>query len=338
MRIGVMGAGAVGCFVGGQLAARGHDVVFVGRTRTQGEVAGGMVLTDLAGETVRVPKEKIVFYTEPSALADADVVLCCVKSAHSDEAGEALAGVLAKDAIVVSLQNGVRNADALRAKLATQTVLGGIVGFNVVPREGGAFRRATTGPLVVEASDDPRVATLAGALAAAGFEVLLERDIRGHQWTKLVMNLNNAVSALTGAPTRDLVFVDAYRRILAALMAEALDVMKRARVRPARIGAIPVQLFPAMLRLPSPVLKVVARAQLRIDPEARSSMHEDMVRRRATEVDFLNGEVVRLAASYGGDAPLSRRIVELVHGAEREARGCPNIAPDALWRALTEAR
>ena len=176
---------------------------------------------------------------------------------------------------------------------------------------------------------------LALQLEACGFEVELSSNIRAMQWAKLIMNLNNAVGALTDVPTRELLFTQEYRRILAAIMAEALAVMKQAGVHPAKLGAIPVGLFPLMLRLPTPVLRVVARAQLKIDPQARSSMWEDVSRGRLTEVDFLNGEIVRLAASCGAEAPLNRRVVELVHEVEARGRGSPRLGAEGLWGALT---
>ncbi len=337
LKIGVIGAGAIGCYVGGALAAAGVDVVFVGRDRLKSEVdASGLTLTDLDGKTVRVAKDRIAFETKASALADRDIVLCCVKSAHSAEIGAELARTVARGTVVVSMQNGVRNADVLREHLRDHVVLGGIVGFNVVPRGGGTFRRATTGPLVIEASDDARVATLAGMLATSGFEIELAHDIRAHQWSKLIMNLNNAIGALTDAPTKDLIFVAELRRILAAIIKEALAVMKKAGVKPAKLGRVPVHFFPFMLGLPTGVLRVVARAQVKIDPEARSSMWEDLSKRRLTEVDYLNGEIVRLAESCGAAAPLNRRIVDIVHEVEKEGRGSPKLSADALWRRLTD--
>lgn len=337
MNVGVMGAGAIGCFVGGALAEQGVPVTLVGRARTAAELgAHGLTLVRMDGKRSRVAVPAVA--TEPSALASCDVVLCCVKSGETATVGATLAGVLARDAIVVSLQNGVRNADVLRAALPGHVVLGGIVGFNVVAAGDGVFRQTTTGLLVVEAAPDPRVRELEGALARAGLEVEVTPELPGMQWAKLMMNLNNAVSALSGAPTPVLLFTAGYRRILAALIDEALAVMRVAGVKPARLGAIPVSLFPMMLRLPTPVLRVALRAQLRVDPEARSSMWQDLDRRRLTEVDFLNGEIVRLAEKHGLKAPLNARIVELVHEVEARREGSPNLTPEALLHAIGAAR
>jgi 2-dehydropantoate 2-reductase len=336
VKVGVMGAGAIGFYVGGRLAGSLVDVVFVGRARSKAEIEPwGLELWDLRGRRVRVPREEIAFATGPDALADRDVVLCCVKSGQTAEVARQLARVLPPRALVVSMQNGMRNAEVLRAGMPEQTVLAGIVGFNVVGRGNGAFRCATSGPLVVESTEDARLIRLAESLSACGFEVELAKDIRALQWTKLLMNLNNAISALTDRPTKELIFVKGYRRILAAIIAEALGVLERAGIRPARLGApVPASLFPLMLRLPTPLLRLVARAQIKVDPEARSSMWDDLSKGRVTEVEHLNGEIVRLAEAKGGDAPLNRRVVELVHQAEREGRGSPGLSAEALWTAL----
>lgn len=334
LKIGVMGAGAIGCFLGGKLLAHGVDVVFVGRERLKADIEkSGLAWTELNGETVVVPGEKVVFRTAPASMADRDVVLCCVKSAATAETAAELARVLSPSAIVVSMQNGLRNAEVLRAGLGERAVLGGIVSFNVVA-SGATFRQATSGPLVIEASAAPRVEALATALRGAGFEVQLATDIRGMQWAKLVMNVNNAVGALTDVPTARLLFEKDYRRIVAALMAESLEVMRRAGVKPARLGPIPARFFPMLLRLPTPVLRLAARAQLKVDPEARSSMWDDVSRGRLTEVDYLNGEIVRLAASCGAEAPLNRRVVTLIHDVEKAGKGSPKLDAAALWAAL----
>lgn len=337
LRIGILGAGAVGCHVGGALAAGGCDVVFVGRERLKNELASnGLVATGQGGKPRHVvAAERLVLATAAGALADRDVVLCCVKSAQTAGAARESAPVLAPRAIVVSLQNGVRNADVLREALPAQIVLGGIVGFNVVAKGGGAFQQATSGPLVIEASSDPRAGSLVRALSAAGYDVTPVANIRPLQWSKLIMNLNNAVGALSDRPTKELVFSDGYRQILAALMEEALQVLRAAKVPTARLGVLPARLFPTMLRLPSPLLRLVAGAQVKIDPDARSSMWQDLTRGRLTEVDHLNGEVVRLAASCGARAPLNARIVEIVHEAEARAAGSPKLSAEALWSELT---
>jgi len=95
-------------------------------------------------------------------------------------------------------------------------------------------------------------------------------------------------------------------------------------------------LMPHVLRLPTPLVRLVTRAQMQVDPQARSSMWEDLNRRRTTEVDFLNGEIVKLAERVGVTAPLNQRITELVHAAEHQNQGSPKLAADVLWTRLHE--
>lgn len=330
-----MGAGAIGCWLGGRLAASGAEVVLVGRARLRDEVAAhGLTLTEIDGTTTRVAPAAVTCATDPSAVADCAVVLVAVKSGQTREAAVSLASVVGDHALVVSMQNGVRNADVIRDALPGRVVLGGIVGFNVRSLGEGAFRRATSGPLVIEAHDDPRLVELAALLRAGGFDLELAPDIRAVQWSKLVMNLNNAISALSDRPTRELIFSPGYRRVLRALMRESIDVLRAADVKPGRLGVLPVTIFPAVLSLPTPLLRLVARAQLKIDPEARSSMWEDISRGRPTEVDELNGEIVRLAASCGATAPLNARIVALVREAEARGEGSPKMTPRELSSAI----
>jgi 2-dehydropantoate 2-reductase len=333
VRIGIHGAGAIGCYVGGALAAAlDEPPVLVGRAALVDELgAHGLTLIDLDGAPRPVPAGRYRLATDVAALAGCDRVLVCVKSAQTEEAGRALAGVLGPDATVASLQNAVPNAEVLRRVLGARQVLPTVVGFNVVARGGGVFHRATSGPLMIEAGDDG----LVGALAAAGLDVEVRADLAPDQWTKLLVNLNNAVSALSGAPTRSILLSPGYRRVVAAVVDEAVRVLRAAGIRPAKLRGVPVHLMPRVMRLPTPLVRLVTRAQMKVDPEARSSMWQDLSRRRPTEVDHLNGEIVRLAEAHGLDAPLNRRICELVHAAERAGAGSPDLDADALWARLT---
>jgi 2-dehydropantoate 2-reductase len=327
-----MGTGAIGGYVGGRLAASGADVVFIGRDRLKREIDDyGLTVVDLEGRASRITPDRVRFSTEVAALRDVDFVLCCVKSGATPATAAELASVLRKDAVVVSFQNGVRNPEELRARL-DQKVLAGIVNFNVLSKERATFRCTTSGPLIVEGA----ASELTTALRAAGFEVKNEERIREIQWSKLVINLNNSVSALSDRPTKEIILTWGYRRVLSALMAEALAVLRVAGIRPARLGLFPLPLIVRILRAPTSVVRVVARAQLKIDPEARSSMWEDLTMGRTTEVDWINGEVVRLAETCGDKAlaPLNRRVVEVMHDAEKAGKGSPKLSAEALAATL----
>jgi 2-dehydropantoate 2-reductase len=332
MRVGVVGAGSIGCYVGGRLVAAGAaDVVFVGRERLQREIAAhGLTVKDFDGEPTRVAPEQIAFATDVGALADCDAILCCVKSAQTEDVARQLAGVARSDAVIASLQNGVRNPDVLRSQLGDRRVLGGIVDFNVVSRGDGLFHRTTSGPISLEYVDEPVPRALAAAIGATGIPIKLHPDLVPHQWTKLLVNLNNSVSALSDAPTREILLSPTLRRVVAAIVGEAHGVLRAAKIKPARLRGVPVGWMPAVLRLPTPLVRLVTRAQMKVAADSRSSMWEDLQRGRPTEVDYLNGEIVRLAERTGVAAPINRKIVELVHDAERAGPGSPKYSGERL--------
>ncbi|MFO0572311.1 MAG: ketopantoate reductase C-terminal domain-containing protein, partial [Polyangiaceae bacterium] len=235
------------------------------------------------------------------------------------------------------LQNGVGNSDVLRTHLPGHPVLAGIVSFNVVGGRPGVFRQGTSGPLIIERSSSPIALQLCDALRRSGIGVVTPREIARHQWAKLLMNLGNAVSALSGAPTREMILTPGYRKILASIIGEALRVLSAAGIRPAKLRGVPPALLVTLLGLPTPLVRVFARAQLRVNADARSSMWEDLERKRATEVDYLNGEIVRVAARAGVEARVNGAIVALVHEVEARGQGSPNLSPEALSAALTAA-
>lgn len=327
-----MGAGSIGCYVGGRiLAAEAADVVLIGRQWLKDELGENGLTTIRLDHSEHVPAERVRVETSPTALADCDAVLVAVKSAQTEDVARELDGILRDDCVVVSLQNGVRNAPTLREHLGSRRVIAAVVGFNVVSKGEGVFHNGMTGPLQLEkqgASD------IADVFRAAKLETELHDELAPHQWTKLLVNLNNSVSALSGAPTVELLKRPGYRRIVAAIIEEALGVLKAAGIEPAALRGVPVGVMPTVLRMPTFIVRLVTSAQMKVDPEARSSMWEDLQRGRKTEVDCLNGEIVQLGEQVGRPAKLNARIVKLVHEAESD-RGSPNLAPDQLWSALS---
>ncbi|MET9315610.1 2-dehydropantoate 2-reductase [Kribbella sp. NPDC003505] len=315
--IAVYGAGGIGCYVGGRLAAAGTPVTFVGRPRTAAELAAnGLRLTDYLGADLRV--EDVRFETTPSGAAGADLVLVTVKSAATEAAAAELAGVLKPGAVVVSFQNGIRNGELLRSRLTEQVVIAGMVPFNVLNRGAGVFHQGTEGALDVQR--DAALTPYLSAFERAGLPLTQHDDILPVQWAKLLLNLNNPINALSNLPLRDELSQRSYRRCLAAAQAETLGILDAAGIRPAQLLAIPMHRFPTVLRLPDFLFRRLASKVLAVDPLARTSMWEDLEAGRPTEIDYLNGEVVRLARSLGRTAPVNERLVELIHAAETDRR------------------
>lgn len=313
--IAVFGAGAIGCWVGGRLAAGGAEVTLIGRARVMDELADGLTTTELDGpaRTVRVTAT-----TDPAAAAAASIVLVTVKSAQTAEAGAALAKVLPANALVVSLQNGVRNPAVLREALPGRRVLAAMVPWNVVRAERGRYHRGTTGVLAVEDASEAR--PFADALRAAGISHELRADITAVAWTKLVMNLNNAINALAGVPLAEELAGRDYRRVLAAAMREAMTACASAGQPLAKLAPVPTRWVPRILESPDWLFRTIARRMLAVDPHARSSMWDDLEAKRPTEIDYLQGEVLALADRARTPAPVNALLVKLVREAEAGGR------------------
>lgn len=327
-RIVIAGAGSIGCFVGGQLAAAGRDVVLLARARIAEEIAAhGLTLTDYAAAPVNLAPRALRVETDTAhALAGADIVLVTVKSGATAEMGALIGAHAPRHALVVSLQNGVGNAGSLRSAVAERRVLGGMVPFNVVQRGEGRFHRGTSGEIAIEAG----APGLAERLRTPGLPVREVADIRGVLWGKLLVNLNNALNALSGLPLKEQLENRAWRLLVAEQMTEALAALAAAGIAPHAATPAPPWLLPHVLSLPDPLFRVIARRMLTIDPLARSSMWEDLERRRPTEIDALQGEVVALAARLGRSAQLNDRVRALVKAAEAAGAGAPGLSPEAV--------
>lgn len=317
----VMGAGAIGLYVGGRLAAAGQDVSLVGRPRILDALArDGLRVSDLDGFDAHLPPGRLRLAETPDALdfAPDTTALLCVKGGGTAQAAQALAAACPAGLPVVSLQNGVENVARIAAHAPALHAVGAMVPYNVVLR-GTHVHRATTGRIQMQR--DPATATLADAFSAAGLDALAVDDIQPVQWGKLLLNLNNPVNALSDLPLRDELQVRDFRIVFAALQSEALRAMARAGIRPAKVAPLPPSWLPHVLRLPDALFARLARRMLRIDPAARSSMWDDLEAGRPTEIDDLCGAVVRLAAKHGVPAPCNERMCALLAGPRRRLTG-----------------
>ncbi|MEV6104376.1 2-dehydropantoate 2-reductase [Streptomyces sp. NPDC051940] len=330
-RFAVLGAGSIGCHLGGHLTAAGYDVTLIGRPAAMDVLRErGLTLSTSVKPPRRLAPEDLTLATSPEAAAGADYVLVTVKTAATEAAAKDLAPHLKPDAVVVSFQNGLHNPATLRAALPGHTVLAGMVPYNVVQSEPGTVHQGMPGRLMTEPDEE-----LTRACREAGLAIEPRPDMTEVQHAKLLMNLNNAVNALSGLPLRDELARRAYRRCLALCQREALAAYRAAGVRPAWLGPTKPGVTPYVLGLPDALFRRVAAASLRIDAHARSSMWEDLQRGRATEIDSLQGEIVALAAAHGLRAPANARLAGLVHEAEAAPRTW--TGPE-LYAELAKAR
>ena len=295
LRVAVMGAGAVGCYFGGMLARAGHAVTLITRPQhvTAIRADGLRMETRQFDENVRLQAD-----TEAGAARDADLVLFCVKSLDTEAAGRQLRPVLRPGTLLLSLQNGVDNADRLRAVLPEQEVAAAVVYVATEMAGPGHLKHHGRGELVIEPA--PGSAAVAQALIAAGVPTEISANVRGALWLKLILNsAYNAISAIAQKPYGDTVAGEGIRDVMRDVIDECLAVARAEGVQ------LPVDPHAA------------ARKLVESMPTQYSSTAQDLARGKPTEIDFLNGHVVRRGEALGVPTPANRVLWSLVKLLER---------------------
>ena len=329
----IAGAGSVGSHAGARLAAAGRNVTLLLREPLAATIAQyGLRVSDLDGRDETLPPGSLQLTSDPErAFRSADIVLVTVKSRDTAAMAQSIAKHAPKGAIVVSLQNGVENADSLHRGLGPDyTVVDAMVPFNVVQRrrDGDAphVHRATSGTIQIESG----VPGLRDVLDVVGLPVAECGDIDAVLWGKLLVNLNNALNALSDLPLLEQLSDRRWRLLISRQMREGLAVLRAAGRRPAPVEGLPPRLIALALRLPDALFRLAARGMVAMDSNARSSMWEDLRAQRPTEIDYIQGEIVRLAEKHGVAAPLNRRVMQLIKDAEIAGRGSPGLTPEEV--------
>lgn len=319
MKICIYGAGSIGCYLGGRLVAADYDIDFIVRPRIQQELQTyGLIVSDYTGFKETISVNQLQMSIDPNVAAHADIVFICVKSTSTEQVALELKDILKKKTIIISFQNGLSNVGILKRILTDHIILEGMVPFNVAALGNGRFHQGTDGALYVKKHE--QLAELVLAFQKAKLEFQLEQDMQAVQWAKLLLNLNNSINALSQLPLKQELSIREYRQCLALAQLETLNLLKIAKIKPAKLTPIPAQFIPKILKLPNPIFKIISKKMLAIDPLARSSMADDLMVGRKTEIDWINGEVVNLARQLNLTAPINQKLIELVKQAESEPK------------------
>jgi len=333
MNIAIFGAGSIGCYLGGQLVHDGADVSFIGRQRFKSEIKNnGLTLTHFERDEINLLPDQITFSLDPKDISAADIILLTTKSQDTSKAAQAIKTHAHKNAIIISFQNGVRNPELLREVLV-QKVLGAVVPFNVTGKGPGRFHCGTEGDLTVQAINDPRLQSLQSLFAKAGEGLVISDKILEVQWGKLLVNLNNAFNMLTGGTLREGLLQRDYRRALALVVEEGLGVVQGAGIEPAAFGKADAAKMIKVLRLPNVIYKIIMNKIVKIDAAARSSMLDDLKMGRVSEVNYLQGEIVRLAEKTGQAAPYNKIILQVVNEAFTQGQS-PKLSGQEIYSRL----
>lgn len=289
----VMGAGAVGCYYGGMLARAGHDVVLIARPQHVQAVQRSGLLLDTQTFKEHVP---VRASTDTAAVRGVQCVLFCVKSTDTESAAAAIAPHLDADAVVLSLQNGVDNAERAQAVL-TQTVVPAVVYVATEMAGPGHVKHHGRGELVIGPS--PRSEALVAEFARAGVPVQISDNVAGALWTKLIVNCAyNALSAITQLPYGRLVQGPGIEAVMRDVVDECLAVAQACGV------TVPGDAWGSV--------QAIARSMA----TQYSSTAQDLARGKRSEIDYLNGHVVRQGERLGIATPANRVLLALVRTLE----------------------
>ncbi len=314
MRIGVIGAGAVGGAIAALLARAGDEVEVTARG---GHLAAiredGIRLAGAWGDYTAKVEANPVLSRAP------ELVIVATKAQDSAAAIEENAGMLAGIPLLI-VQNGLDGIANARLAAPRSDIVGGLAVFASSYLSPGTITVTTTGKLFIgiDTDDDLPARYVVRALNRA-LPTELVPNFSGAQWTKLVINQVNALPAVTGLSAQEVITNPALRRIMTASMRENVRIGFAGRVRfePLQgLGPRGLRLFSLLPLWAGQVVPLALRARLGVRPNPGSTL-QSIRRGQATEIDYLNGAVVRAADKLGRSAPVNATLVEIVHEVEK---------------------
>lgn len=304
MQIAVLGAGALGCAIGGTLAEAGHEVVLINRNRAHVEALNASGLQMRCESGVRTVRVRAV--TQPAELSAVDLVIVLVKSFHTREAMRSACSLVGPDTVVMSLQNGLGHEDILAEIVGREHVVAGKTYVGGVLLGPGSIIAGVEGKETIVGELDGtvslRMLAIAEAFNAAGLATTVSDNILGTIWDKLLVNVSTgAVSGITRLPYGPLYQLPEIEATALAAVQEAMDVAR----------ASGVQLETTEAR------SAWVKASTGLPADFKTSMLQSLEKGSVTEIDFINGAVVRWGQRCGVPTPVNRTLVACIKGIER---------------------
>ena len=294
-KVAVVGAGAVGGYFGGMLARSGVPVMMIGRPAFVAAVRRAGLFIDSYQFQERVHPQAS---TELSDVADADAVLFCVKTTSTTSVSKELASILKPGALLVSLQNGVNNAEEIRAAAGIEA-LPAVVYVAASMPEPGTIKHLGRGDLVIGPQNE-KTEKIAALCTSAKVPCRISENIEGELWTKLVWNCAlNAISALGRVTYGEIIASEDAKKLVELAVYETLHVARAKGIHPPGLDD-PKAAIAGSFKIAE---------QMR---GTRSSTAQDLARGKRTEIDSLNGYVARLGAQLGVAVPVNHALYTLV--------------------------
>jgi 2-dehydropantoate 2-reductase len=304
MKIAILGAGALGCAIGSTLTEGGHETWLIDRSATHVETMrrDGLRVDDAAGSR-RVEVRAAMRAAEVGAV---DLVIVLVKSFHTDSAMGGALELIGRDTVVLSLQNGLGHEDVLAGIVGRERVLAGKTYVGGVLRAPGHIQSGVSGKLTYIGELDGRltrrVQAIAEAFNASGLATTVSDNILGTMWDKLLINV--ATGAITGI-TR-LTYGQLYEEpeLKATALAAVAEAMAAAKAAGVRLSMTDAQ-------------EAWTMAAEGLSPAFKTSMLQSLEKGSVTEIDFINGAVVRWGERLGVPTPVNATLVACIKGIER---------------------
>lgn len=342
----VLGAGAVGGYVAG-MVAREHPVAVLCRPDQKARlISDGLKIRGPLGEfrvsaddldTHGAVKSGLAVTDSPErAVRGSELIFLCVKSQDTESVVSKIAPHVSPTATLILLQNGVRNKEVVDRILGPGRCLETVVLFNSLYVNPGEVVLTATESVIFDESEKekPAAKKASGLLEGSGIATRFHRNVHGILWTKLIINLNNGSSALTGRTLFQGLRDPATRAVSSALMREGMEILSAAGVSMEPIPKVDPPKVLWLLKMPGWLACLIMKLLIKPYEDVQSSTWQSRVRGKPTEIDYLNGEIVRLAESIGRDAPLNRKIVQLVREFEEKGSGRETLPSAELKRML----
>lgn len=297
MKIVIIGPGAMGCLFSAFLAKSKEEIWLLDKDKDRAARIneGGIAIEGISGNW----KTKIRSTHDPKDIDKADLLIVCVKSYDTKEAVTLAKPLIAENTRILTLQNGIGNIEIISEIAGPEKVIGGVTSQGATLLDTGCVRHAGRGEIIIGRLDGKipvEMRSIREVFNKVGLETKISRDIKGLLWSKLIINVGiNALTALTRLNNGRLTDFEGTRRILREAVTEALKVAKRKRIK---------------LIYDDPLAKVESVCEA--TSNNISSMLQDVLRKKRTEIEFINGAIVRQAQELNIPAPVNQILVGLV--------------------------
>ena len=319
----ILGSGLIGSYLNASIRLNTNDVSVVARGEWKTRLQHPLLISDFQGSKITVPPAHIV--PEPIPKESFDIVWLTVKCTALDSIHTVLGKLIGPETVIFCCQNGIGSHALIEQAFPEHRVYRAMVPFNVVLADEHHLHKGSDGTMVIEKTGDSILdETVRKSLQSSLVNVTFSDNIEAVQWAKLQLNLGNGVNALSGLPVKTMLENREYRRVIAGLMDELLEVTRCAKISLPKIANVHGKWIPHILRLPNWLFSRVAQKMLEIDPEVKTSMWWDLSMGKETEKHFLYGAVIAKGKELGIATPNNRAILRLLSKAENEAKekGC----------------